>query len=551
MKKYIDSEGEMNSLGINNHVIEKNPDYYALEGTIQGSVAETSKGSVPEENSIQSDRLANTHVIEQKSDEENRVPKSPKAIPKKAKEETLEIPKIPSFKRGKKWGMGEERKKKEVTDEINDLGDLGDLGDPGDLNDLEDLNDLGDLNYTHSEISAQSENNVEIFSLNNEIRFSENSEDIIQDLEDIKREVSLSPKSYLAAQKVQLRSEDIGRVGERRKEPPNIVFTFEGERPPAKRNKWEDKGEGDTLEETKGEETKGEETKGGETKGGETKGETKGGETKGGETKGEENKGDTMDNKNMPSWMMKGKGGTISKSEGNKVYRSPITHAAPPGPKGHNLLASNSSTHYNYKSIKMPTPPTLTPKSVQFTPSEEEELSRKAIEKLMEEEKNSSKDLQSSERLAHELEEEEKAESSKRALELEERTKSTCPICLDDIGEAEYYLLDACGHLFHKECITQHVQHSLRERKFPLFCPDTLCKREFSTLDIRELFTKDEYTEFETHSFKDYVHHNADEVSCCATPDCQYVFLYDAEVDSSDFVCPLCHQQYIYIYIYY
>ena len=153
----------------------------------------------------------------------------------------------------------------------------------------------------------------------------------------------------------------------------------------------------------------------------------------------------------------------------------------------------------------------------------------------LEEEKRQIADLEKSEELARRLQAEfdSGADSSSAA--------PSCEICLNSIGESDLLPLDTCGHLFHPECIQQHLELSITESKFPIICPYRGCGEEVSILDIKERLSEEMVQKFEEFSFKHFVGLNRSDLFCCPTPDCKYVFQFACE---EDFTCPVCAKHY-------
>lgn len=52
---------------------------------------------------------------------------------------------------------------------------------------------------------------------------------------------------------------------------------------------------------------------------------------------------------------------------------------------------------------------------------------------------------------------------------------------------------------------------------------------------------KDKWDEY---TFKKVIESNPDDFSYCPTPDCPYVFVWEAGKDTNDYTCPQCQQHY-------
>lgn len=148
--------------------------------------------------------------------------------------------------------------------------------------------------------------------------------------------------------------------------------------------------------------------------------------------------------------------------------------------------------------------------------------------------------------------EEERLKSEALARELQEQfdqerkpqapTQLDCQICYDRIKEEDYLPLEACGHMFHPACIIEFLEDAINQRRFPLICPFGTCKAEVVEIDLQERLSPDLYAKYEEFCFKAYVERNNQEMSCCPTPDCPYVFIWTQE--DPHFECPACKKHY-------
>lgn len=117
-----------------------------------------------------------------------------------------------------------------------------------------------------------------------------------------------------------------------------------------------------------------------------------------------------------------------------------------------------------------------------------------------------------------------------------------CKICLEAIPADEYLPLESCGDLFHPICINTYLKTQTDNRQFPLLCPLPECKVEISMIDISERLTPEDFAKFEEYSFNHFVQRNLDDMTCCPTPNCRYVFSNFGDV--VQFLCPVCSQEY-------
>lgn len=154
------------------------------------------------------------------------------------------------------------------------------------------------------------------------------------------------------------------------------------------------------------------------------------------------------------------------------------------------------------------------------------------------------KELEKQAELARKLQEEEQKEKEKRDLEKEMETAPECEICISKILSQDYFLMEKCGHMYHKNCVTAYLQNEVNSRKFPLICPHPKCKSELLPVEIGFLLDPESKRKWEDYTFKMVIESNPADYSFCPTPNCQYVFVWDASKDTNDFNCPQCKQRY-------
>ena len=154
----------------------------------------------------------------------------------------------------------------------------------------------------------------------------------------------------------------------------------------------------------------------------------------------------------------------------------------------------------------------------------------------LEEAKKETEELARSEALARRLQQE---FDSGREPSAEDET--TCQICLVGIQDKDLLPLDACGHIFHPDCIKEHLQVSITESRFPILCPIRGCGVEVSILDIKERLSEEMADKFEEFSFQHFVGLNKSSLFSCPTPDCKYVFQFACE---EEFTCPVCSKHF-------
>lgn len=138
-------------------------------------------------------------------------------------------------------------------------------------------------------------------------------------------------------------------------------------------------------------------------------------------------------------------------------------------------------------------------------------------------------------------------EEDEKLLELkgkEEIEKVQCLICLETIFPQQYNPLEPCGHLFHPNCTRKYIEIQITNSTFPLICPIPECNTSICPSYIQSMVDFELYNKFEQNSFKSFIEGNANEYSCCPTPDCSYIFVWIATEDSNDFICPNCKIRY-------
>lgn len=125
---------------------------------------------------------------------------------------------------------------------------------------------------------------------------------------------------------------------------------------------------------------------------------------------------------------------------------------------------------------------------------------------------------------------------------VEEEKNVECDICFDQIDSSEIISLDNCKHLYHLQCLLQHFENMIEERKLPLDCPS--CRIEVTTTDVRKFLPLELVRKWEDYSFQRTVDSNPKDYSYCPTPGCPYVFIWEEGKDSNLFECPQCENVY-------
>jgi len=153
-------------------------------------------------------------------------------------------------------------------------------------------------------------------------------------------------------------------------------------------------------------------------------------------------------------------------------------------------------------------------------------------------------EFEASLKMAQDLQDEEDKNREERRKQKEDENAPDCPICLEKILGNELLPLDRCGHIFHPACVRSYFKAEIDARKFPLVCPNGECKLEVTPLDVKDFLDFDSRQKFEEYTFKKTVEENPADFSFCPSPDCKYVFVWEAGKDSNNFLCPMCGKNY-------
>ncbi|EAR81871.2 IBR domain protein, partial (macronuclear) [Tetrahymena thermophila SB210] len=125
--------------------------------------------------------------------------------------------------------------------------------------------------------------------------------------------------------------------------------------------------------------------------------------------------------------------------------------------------------------------------------------------------------------------------------ELKDDDDWDCEICYENMISQEYMSL-ICDHIFHKNCLAKYFTSQINEKKFPLKCPNSNCIIPIVQQDLRQVLNKIEIQRYEKFSLQNYIDSNADEISWCPTPNCEFAFI--TEKDQNYLNCPKCNKSY-------
>ena len=128
----------------------------------------------------------------------------------------------------------------------------------------------------------------------------------------------------------------------------------------------------------------------------------------------------------------------------------------------------------------------------------------------------------------------------------ESEKKGKCGICLEEYEYAnpDNYYLDCCC-IIHSPCFDAYIENAINSGKVPIKCP--YCnKMDINEIDVKESLTKnnkiDLIDKFEQFTMNYYIMQHPEDVSCCPTPGCNYVFVY--EEGDNYYECPICEKEY-------
>ena len=131
--------------------------------------------------------------------------------------------------------------------------------------------------------------------------------------------------------------------------------------------------------------------------------------------------------------------------------------------------------------------------------------------------------------------------------ENENEGKEKCLICLEEYevtSETNYYI--DCNCIIHGTCFDNYIVNSINLGKVPIKCP--YCNKK----DINEIYVKDSLIEnkkneliekFDKFNMNYYLMQHPDDISCCPTLGCKYIFIHEDE--DNEFECPLCEKEFV------
>lgn len=111
-----------------------------------------------------------------------------------------------------------------------------------------------------------------------------------------------------------------------------------------------------------------------------------------------------------------------------------------------------------------------------------------------------------------------------------------CPICYE---KAKEYKVLQCKDKFCIDCLKDHIKTQV----FPLKCPNPSCIETISPMMVKELMDEEFYKKYEERSLNNLIEKEPDIFSCCPTPGCGYIFVFDIQEDPH-FRCEKCRKHY-------
>ncbi len=104
--------------------------------------------------------------------------------------------------------------------------------------------------------------------------------------------------------------------------------------------------------------------------------------------------------------------------------------------------------------------------------------------------------------------------------------------------------MSECDHIYHSECMKSYLQSEISSSKCPLICPDTQCKVEMVTVDLKKVLTEEEIDKFYDYSFLKAISTQKD-IFWCPTPNCNYAFsIENLNAKVKEYVCEKCEKHY-------
>ncbi len=117
-----------------------------------------------------------------------------------------------------------------------------------------------------------------------------------------------------------------------------------------------------------------------------------------------------------------------------------------------------------------------------------------------------------------------------------------CQICLVDIEFEDMAPLSNCRHIYHRQCIHEHIKAAILSNNVEISCPSEDCTRKLSTNDVETYVEGEILEKFYQFSLNKYVESADNMTSWCPTPGCSAVFEFDEILDN--YRCLVCRKHY-------
>lgn len=104
----------------------------------------------------------------------------------------------------------------------------------------------------------------------------------------------------------------------------------------------------------------------------------------------------------------------------------------------------------------------------------------------------------------------------------------------------EFFQSLTCGHEFCRDCLHDYLTLKISEKAIPIPCPESIffnsvlfhsnlldgCKSSVSESDLHLLIEPKLMEKYENFMLSNFIETNANDFSCCPTPNCPYVFFF-------------------------
>jgi E3 ubiquitin-protein ligase RNF144 len=99
-----------------------------------------------------------------------------------------------------------------------------------------------------------------------------------------------------------------------------------------------------------------------------------------------------------------------------------------------------------------------------------------------------------------------------------------------------------CTHVYHFQCLYEHVRNSIEGGQPVVRCPSEHCGIELAQEELANFLTPELEKKLEDFMLNQYVERNGNCTSWCPTPDCHSLFEFDPTV--TDYSCRNCAKRY-------